>query len=85
MKTIKEEVAYNLLWMRPGMRCWFRQACVGPAVICIILDINTDHPFPYVLCRLDEDADTGFNHAFKVGLHEPKHMSIYPEGWYDSG
>ncbi len=85
MKTISEESAYNLLWMRPGMRCWFRQTCVGPDVVCVIVDIDASHSPPYVLCCLDEAADTGFNHSFKVGIHEPQHMSTYQGDWHDPG
>lgn len=76
MKWYDEEVAHNLLWMKPDVKFWWRQTAVGPNAVGVIIEVDTKRQ--YVLCRPDEDPDTGFTHTFRLGLHEPQHMSTYP-------
>lgn len=81
MKWYDEEVAHNLLWMKPGVKFWWRQTAVGPVAVGRILRVNTAQQ--WVVCKMAEDSDQppgiSLTHTFKLGLHEPQHMSTYPE------
>ncbi len=76
MKWYDEEVAHNLLWMKPGAMFWWRQTAVGPVAVGRIIKVNTKQQ--YVLCDPCEEGSEFIN-AFRLGLHEPRHMSTYPE------
>ena len=76
MKWYDEEVARNLLWMKPGVKFWYRQSAVGPVAVGKIVRVHVKEQ--YVVCSpaLPDNLST---YTFKLGLHEPQHMSTYPE------
>ena len=75
MKWYDEEVARNLLWMKPGVKFWWRQTAIGPIAVGRIIEVNTKRQ--YVLCDPCEE-DNKFSQTFRLGLDEPQHMSTYP-------
>ncbi len=76
MKWYDDEVAYNLLWMKPGVEFWYRQSAVGPVAKGKIVRVDTKKQC--VVCS-PPPPDDEFTYTFRLGLHEPQHMSTYPE------
>lgn len=78
MRWYDEEVAHNLLWMKPGVKFWYRQTTIGPVAVGRIIKVDIKRQ--YVLCSQtvgDDTTESIFN--FKLALNEPHHMSTYPE------